>query len=297
MLVDTIIANLLIPLGLMAWLWFDQDQRKIDWLLKAGICGAVVMLCFLAGTWQELSYALRYILAALFLIVAYLSYRRVREHPFWHESAGGRLVTYISVIALSALALYNVDVLRGFWYTGEPITLAFPLRGGIYYVTEGGTHVLLNGHIVTNGTPYALDIEALNGLGRHSRGFFPSRVTDYEIYGATLYSPCAGQVVETMNVIPDSPVNELYKASRAMNQVVLQCGDVRVLMGHLLQGSVTVQKEDRVQAGQPLGKVGNSGKSKRPHLHIQADRSSGQFDAVPILFDGVFLVRNSIVVR
>jgi murein DD-endopeptidase MepM/ murein hydrolase activator NlpD len=100
-----------------------------------------------------------------------------------------------------------------------------------------------------------------------------------------------------MNVIPDSPVNELYKASRGMNQVVLQCGDVRVLMGHLLQGSITVQEEDWVQAGQPLGKVGNSGKSKRPHLHIQADKSSGDFDPVPVLFDGMFLVRNSIVVR
>jgi hypothetical protein len=155
----------------------------------------------------------------------------------------------------------------------------------------------LNGHVITHGTPYALDIEALNGLGRHSRGFSPSRVTDYEIYGATLYSPCAGQVVETMNVIPDSPVNELDKASRGMNQVVLQCGNVRVLMGHLRQGSITVQEEDWVQAGQPLGQVGNSGKSKRPHLHIQADKSSGGSGAVPILFDGMFLVRNSIVVR
>jgi len=281
----------------MAWLWFDRDQRRIDWLLKAGICGAVVMLCFLVGTWQVLSYALRYILAALFLIVAYLSYRRVRERPFWHESKGGRLITYVSVIVLAALVFYNIEVLRGFWYTGKPITLAFPLRGGIYYIAEGGNHVLLNGHIVTNGTPYALDIEALNGLGRHSRGFFPSRVTDYVIYGATVSSPCAGEVVETMNVISDSPVNELHMASRAMNRVVLQCGNVRVLLGHLLQGSVTVQEGDWIQAGQPLGQVGNSGKSKRPHLHIQADESSGHFDPVPIVFDGVFLVRNSVVVR
>ena len=103
--------------------------------------------------------------------------------------------------------------------------------------------------------------------------------------------------METMNVIPDSPVDKLYLASRAMNRVVLQCGDVRVLMGHLQQGSVTVQEGDWIQTGQPLGKVGNSGKSKRPHLHIQADESSGHFDPVPIVFDGVFLVRNSIVIR
>ncbi len=295
MLSDAVIADLLIPLGLMAWLWFDRDQRKVDWLLRAGVCGAVVMQRFMVGTWSMLGYVLRYVLVAVFVIVARAAYWRVRPRPFWHESAGGWLLTGISLAIAAVLIFFDLSILWGYRYEGEPVSLAFPLKGGIYYIADGGSHPLLNGHLMSDSTTYAVDIEALNGWGRHSNGFAASEVDDYVIYGATVYSPCEGQVVEVMNVIPDSPVNKLFMASRAMNRVVLQCGDIRILLGHLLKGSVVVEVGDRVEVGHPLAKVGNSGKSWRPHLHIQTDGRRSK--PVPILFDGAFLARNALVVQ
>lgn len=50
--------------------------------------------------------------------------------------------------------------------------------------------------------------------------------------------------------------------------------------------------------GQPVAEVGHTGNSTEPHLHIHAEvyrDDLQQYVGVPILFDGKFLVRNSVV--
>jgi murein DD-endopeptidase MepM/ murein hydrolase activator NlpD len=53
------------------------------------------------------------------------------------------------------------------------------------------------------------------------------------------------------------------------NHVILKCGDVFPLYAHLQNGSVLVRPGDRVQPGDVLGRVGNSGASLQLHLHFQ----------------------------
>ncbi len=54
------------------------------------------------------------------------------------------------------------------------------------------------------------------------------------------------------------------------NHVVLDLGDgVFALYAHLERGSVTVRAGDRVRAGGPLARCGNSGNSSEPHVHFQ----------------------------
>jgi murein DD-endopeptidase MepM/ murein hydrolase activator NlpD len=51
---------------------------------------------------------------------------------------------------------------------------------------------------------------------------------------------------------------------------VLQiASDTWAIYGHLQTGRITVRVGDQVVAGQPLGRVGNSGNSLAPHLHFQ----------------------------
>jgi murein DD-endopeptidase MepM/ murein hydrolase activator NlpD len=56
---------------------------------------------------------------------------------------------------------------------------------------------------------------------------------------------------------------------------------------------------DVVTVGQPLGKVGNSGNSTEPHLHIHAVKQGtgghAVGEAVPLTFGGAFPVRNTVV--
>ena len=43
-----------------------------------------------------------------------------------------------------------------------------------------------------------------------------------------------------------------------------------LLMGHLRQDSITVDVGQQVTEGEPIARVGNSGHTSHPHLHIQA---------------------------
>jgi len=61
------------------------------------------------------------------------------------------------------------------------------------------------------------------------------------------------------------------------NHIMIRAGDVFVLLCHLRQGSLKVEKGDVVKAGQPLAEVGNSGSSIQPHLHLQVMNSDRIF--------------------
>jgi murein DD-endopeptidase MepM/ murein hydrolase activator NlpD len=55
------------------------------------------------------------------------------------------------------------------------------------------------------------------------------------------------------------------------NNVVIDIsGERYLLMGHLSPGSIQVKVGDHVELGQQIAKVGNSGNTPEPHLHIQA---------------------------
>ena len=41
-----------------------------------------------------------------------------------------------------------------------------------------------------------------------------------------------------------------------------------LFIGHLRPGSVAVRQGERVEAGQWIGRVGNSGNSSEPHVHL-----------------------------
>jgi hypothetical protein len=86
------------------------------------------------------------------------------------------------------------------------------------------------------------------------------------------------------------------------NHVVIFCAGHSVQLAHLQAGTVTVSAGDQVTVGQLLGKVGNSGNTTQPHLHINAARGRYLFvrsddrvltdaQTVPFLIDGEFLVK------
>ena len=54
------------------------------------------------------------------------------------------------------------------------------------------------------------------------------------------------------------------------NQVAIDLGGNRyALYAHLIPGSIRVKEGDTVKAGQVIAKLGNSGNSTEPHLHLQ----------------------------
>ena len=139
---------------------------------------------------------------------------------------------------------------------------------------------------------YALDVVKLNRLGNRAAGVAPRALRAYEIHGTPVYSPCTGTVLAARDGLPDNEPGAADVTHPEGNHVRLRCGDVDILLAHLMEASLTPKTGDTVAAGSLLGRVGNSGNSAEPHLHIAATRKGA---AVPIAFGTVVPAVNDIV--
>lgn len=79
------------------------------------------------------------------------------------------------------------------------------------------------------------------------------------------------------------------------NHLVVDLGEgTHALYAHVRRGSFTVREGDRVRAGQPVARCGNSGNSTEPHVHFQLmdgpdpDTARG----VPFTWTGIGVPRN-----
>ncbi|RMG67873.1 MAG: M23 family metallopeptidase, partial [Calditrichaeota bacterium] len=249
------------------------------------------------GAWHWFGHIWRWLYVLLFFWFAFQGFRRIQP-----ASGNGQLrhsgllllvfgFSTLSFLAMTAFALY------GYFYDGDFVDLEFPLHHGTYHVAQGGNSPLLNiHHHPRSPLKLALDITRLNGLGIRAWGIYPSDVHRYAIWGDTVYSPLSALVVEAVDSLPDLPASQVDTVNLAGNHVVLRRGDLKVVLAHLQQGSLLVQKGDSVRAGQPIGLVGNSGNTTEPHLHIHAarDTSNSLFSGTPVAmrFRGKFLKRN-----
>jgi murein DD-endopeptidase MepM/ murein hydrolase activator NlpD len=118
-----------------------------------------------------------------------------------------------------------------------------------------------------------------------------------------VFAPVTGTVLKAADGSPDLPPGEVRNENPPGNHVIIRPDglELNVLLAHLQNGSVLVKTGDRVTAGQPIAKVGNSGRTSEPHLHIHAQKQvvrngESEWIGVPVRFGSRWLVRNSLVV-
>ena len=172
----------------------------------------------------------------------------------------------------------------------DPVVLDSPLAGE-WFVYNGGRSVLLNGHSPNESN--AIDFLRLGANGRTHTGGAGAPLTDYAGFGSPVLAPADGRIVEVADGYADTPPGTNGDHS---NTLVVDIGGGRyVVMGHLKQGSVTVEVGDVVRRGQPLAAVGNTGNTNEPHLHLQVqDSPTGREDAdrtYPMVFRNVHITR------
>lgn len=188
------------------------------------------------------------------------------------------------------------------------VELEFPLKGWRYHIVHGGSNELVNAHISVSdsenyrGQVWAYDIVQMGWFGNRAQGIYPSNLERYHIFSQPVYAPCDGTVEKIENELPDLSPPETDRENLPGNFVQINCSGVfYVILAHLKQYSVEVSKGDSVQTGQLLGRIGNSGNTSEPHLHIHAQKDSGgetllASDPLPIIFrNSGFLTRNDIV--
>lgn len=138
---------------------------------------------------------------------------------------------------------------------GDPDPLlAIPLAGTVY-VSQG-----FSGDVTHTGKwRHALDFQMVDTNGQRN-----------PIYGAQVLAPGSGVIEAVKNTVPDNVIGGSDFRDNWGNHVIIRLDRGGwVLLGHLLQNSIGVSVGMRVQTGSLLGRVGNSGRSPVPHLHLQ----------------------------
>jgi len=299
-----------VPLLLSGITAFARPRSRLDWLLSALLCAGVSCFMYSSGAvWSWIGFGWRIVpLAAAAVAVAW-SARRLRARPNLPPArpflplAG--TVFRGAMVALIAGMLIDLQMAR--LAPAGAVDLWFPLKGGRFAIMHGGGGAALNYHHPVPAQAYATDVVALNHRGRRARGVRPEALDAYEIFDRAVTSPCDGIVSGTSDGAPDAPIGRADPLKPAGNHVLLFCAvgraGITLLLAHFRSGSVAVARGDRVRRGTLLGRVGNSGNSTEPHLHIHAVRGSetdpgavlATAHAVPLTFNGRFLTRNDLI--
>jgi hypothetical protein len=182
--------------------------------------------------------------------------------PLKHVRLASNLLVLASslFIATQLVMIYRPAV--------SPVPIASPLAEK-WLVGHGGHAELVNYHHVTSTQRDALDILQVRDGHTHQPG--STELTSYFIYGKPVLAPAAGTVTFVLDGRPDVPIGSTDSQYPSGNNIVIDIGGGRyLLIGHLSPGSIQAKVGDQVKLGQPIAKVGNSGNTSQPHLHIQA---------------------------
>jgi hypothetical protein len=185
-----------------------------------------------------------------------------------------------------------------------PVVIGPPLRGAGYVDGNGccGASPHTRALLTIDGNRYLAQRYAVDWVRLDADGFWwrgdPSQNESYLVFGDAVVSATAGVVVSTRNDLPENtpphPPPDVNVDNVLGNHVIVDLGGGRfATYAHLHPGSVQVSVGERVDRGQPLGRVGNTGNSTVPHLHFHVtDSAAGNgvlANGVPYVFDEFWL--------
>lgn len=101
-------------------------------------------------------------------------------------------------------------------------------------------------------------------------------LNDYGIYDIELIAPANGTIVAVYDkeddISPDSEDNKTMMGNYIYME--LEETGTYLVMAHLRKGSILVQDGQYVTEGTPMARIGNSGSTSEPHLHIHHQRQN-----------------------
>ncbi|MCC3382237.1 M23 family metallopeptidase [Paenibacillus sp. UY79] len=298
-----IVKMLLIPIMLYWMMACFPFRNRSSWVIHTLFTSGYTFMILFINDWTEISYYLRLVCIVLFGCALFRKMTSLRSF----ESKGTNKKTKIFTILYGLIAIYQVSICILFstsYITSIPkheeaVDLTFPLKGGIYEVVNGGMSSSMNYHFSHRTLKYAVDITRLTPLGSRKEQFESlESLKSYPIYDDSVYSPVEGRITEVVDGVDDNVPNTL--GGSATNMIIIKYKEYNILLLHLKKNSLLVKKNDFVKIGQEIAKVGNSGYSSEPHLHVHAIKHDNKRDyfngtSVPITFNGNYLKRNDLL--
>lgn len=296
-----LLIYLAIPIFFLIRIWRDRSESFWKWIFEVVVFGLGICTIYAIGAWSMTSsYFVRYILLFAFLAVTVKSFRNVNRSYKFGEFGVRKSFPYVVNLVVAGFFFWQIFfIVNGSFCPEKAINLEFPLKGGEFCVVHGGSNLILNHHFPVSAQQYALDILQLNHLGSRINRFNPEMARDYNIFGAIVYSPCDGTVLDVTDQYSDLVPSVMDQEHPAGNYIAIgkSRSDAVIVLAHLMKDSLLVKKGDMISSGQPLAKVGNTGNTSEPHLHIHAVlNNTGDFlfkgKGIPMKFNDKFLVRN-----
>lgn len=137
---------------------------------------------------------------------------------------------------------------------------------GTWYVLHGGRARATNYHHGSTHQRWAYDLIVKRDGRQRERGSDRHRNESYHAHGQDLLAPAAGTITHVVDGIPENRPPERGRAGG--NGLIIDHGFGEYsAMWHAIPGSLEVKVGDRVETGQHVAKVGNSGRSTGPHIH------------------------------
>jgi hypothetical protein len=292
-----VIMQLIIPVLFIYWMGFKTAKSKTNLILKIITVWTYFFFIYYTGRWDFISIYLRYFFALLLILASIKALLFFKRLPWFEKKSTWGWTKFSGEILFSGFfMLACLAVISGFTTEEKGIDIGFPLKEG--FIGHGGGSTAINYHNEdSTAQQYALDIVKTNSLGLRASGFFPPDLNEYAIYGDTVYSPCDGKIVKAKDGLDNLPPGSEDKVNLAGNHIILEYQNSLIVFAHLLKSSLLVTGGEFVKKGQPIARVGNSGHTSEPHLHIHAVKGTDtskilRGNGVPIYFNGKFLVRN-----
>jgi len=173
-----------------------------------------------------------------------------------------------------------------------PVTFAQPLRGGYWAVIYDSswprghrrTLYAVNGAVHVPGR-FAIDWIKVDMQGHYTKGD-PTDKNSWLGYGEEVLAVADGKIAAAMDGMPEPAKVDPGKPTRVPlqdasgNYVSLDLGGGRyVFYEHLKTGSITVKAGQTVHRGEVIGRLGYTGETTGPHLHMHVADANAPLDA------------------
>lgn len=265
-----------------------RQAARVEWWIRVVPALLALHLAVAGALWARpglVSVYLWYVappalalLAVLTLLAALVA--TIRRRRTWSVR---RVVAYAGLVVVAgAVPFYRTYPSS---HDGRPSAVRFrlPLDGPVT-VAWGGPTSDVNYHVVLPDQRWAYDLLVVED-GKSHRGDGRD-LADYFAYDCDVRAPATGLVRAAHDGEPDIPPGKRPLRPGFGNHVVIEVARREFLfVVHLRQGSVAVGPGQRAAAGQVIGRVGNSGTSTEPHVHLHLQDTPHPFLGEGIPFD------------
>ncbi len=300
-LLNTLILLVILPiLSFMNLYYFTNNL--IEWFILFIQTILLLTLSLKIGRLYWIGTYTKYFILIIFAIIAGISLNQVIKYSVIDYNID-YLKIIINILIVFVLTIYLYRTFIGSIIETKSINLGFPFKDGIFYTVDAGNSSLTNNHYNNEVQKYAVDFYKLNKYGFRCNGIYPKNLSKYYIYNEPLYSPVDGHIIKVIDGIEDLIPPKRDQISRAGNHIVIKIKneeDKFLLLGHLKKGSISIKEGDEVKKGKMIARIGNTGRTEEPHLHIHCMQNMKEDyvlkgKGIPITFDGKFLIRNNII--